>query len=207
MNYIYIGKPSDYNIGNGKTSSAVGNIAAAFATNPDRTIFSNIELMELPYEKFNPNNISDVLETENALVFLDELHAIVHKNHKIHEGCGKHSVKGLCYLLSEFFRQVRKRKIDTHTTCQTFADCAFQYRQLMNVQIVCEKFHLEGKKLVKCKPNYTTGEECPEWHKHIIKQQRYPSEQYEPAVYFNPEKVYSLYNSFEIVSGWVNNDT
>ena len=123
MNYIYIGRNSDINIGNGKTSSAVHAVLSAFAQNPDRTIFSNIELLDVPYEKFKPSNISDVLETDHAIVLLDEIHSIVHKNHRIGEGCRKHSIKGLCYHISEFLRQVRKRAIDTHCTAQTFEDC------------------------------------------------------------------------------------
>jgi len=203
MNYIYVGKPADYNIGNGKTSSAVGAILSAWAHSPDKTIFSNIELKNVPYEQFTPHNLDEVLETKNALVLLDELHAIVHKKHMVHERCTAHVVQGLCYRLSEFFRQVRKRGINTYSTCQTFDDAAYQYRQLMNVQVECEKYHLEGNKLKKCKPDYITGMECPTWHKHLIKQRYFPGSIYDKPHIFDPEPIYDYYNSFEIVKGWV----
>jgi hypothetical protein len=95
MNYIYVGRPADYNIGNGKTSSAVGAILSAWSYNPDKTIFSNIELKNVPYKQFTPYNLEEVLETEDALVLLDELHAIVHKKHIVHERCTAHCIQGL----------------------------------------------------------------------------------------------------------------
>jgi len=106
-----------------------------------------------------------VLETDDALVILDELHAIIHKNHKIGELCKKHELIGLCYRLSEFYRQVRKRNINTRQTCQTFQDAHYQFRTLMQQQILCEKYHLEGTKLKKCD---SLDGKCPDDHNIIL---------------------------------------
>lgn len=204
MNYIYVGYPCDLNIGIGKTVSAVASIVDQWIENPDKKIFSNIKLNSIDYIELTPENLSEALETKNAIVLMDELHAIVHKNHKVHEGCTKHSVTGLCYRLSEFYRQVRKRDIDTHNTCQTFSDAPFQYRQLMNVQVLCEKYHIdEVNRLKKCRPTRENGDRCPMDHRHVIKQTWYPSSIHDQPYYLDPEPYYGCYDSYEIVDGWV----
>lgn len=203
MNVIYMGKSSDDNVGNGKTCSAVGRIIEEWLENENRVIFSNIKLKEVPYIQFTPDNIGEVLETDNALVLLDELHAIVHKNHKIGEGCTKHGeYRGLCYRISEFYRQIRKRQSDSFSTCQTFADAHFQFRTLMQQQILCEKYHLLNNKLYKCE-----GDKCPEDHRHYIKQTLFKNFNFVKELpLFDPEPFYGYYDSFEIVDGWVNYD-
>ena len=198
MNYIYFGLAQDINIGNGKTVSAVKQIMTEHLLE-GKVIFSNIKLNEVPYTEFTPDNVYEVLETENAIVLFDEIHAILYKNHRIHEGCGKHSIKGLCYLLVEFFRQVRKKDIDTISTSQLFSDSHFQLRNVMQEMILCEKFHVVGNQLVKC----PAKNRCPADHNHIIKQVNYRTGE---EKYFNPKRYYDLYNSEEIVKGWVSYD-
>ena len=207
LNRVYVGYPMDLNIGCGKTVSAVGAIMQLWAesvlANSEKTIFSNIKLMNVDYQLFTPKNIYEVLETKNALVLLDELHSIIHKNHRISESCGKHSIKGLCYHLSEFFRQVRKRDIETYTTCQTLSDVFYQGRLLMNVQIYCELGHLEGNRWKKCTPLKYPQQKCPEWHRHRIRHYITPNDKPWQSFYFNPEPYYNNYDSYEIVKGWV----
>lgn len=200
MNVIYMGKSSDDNIGNGKSVSAVGKIIDEWLEDESRIIFSNIRLNEVPYTQFTPDNIEEVLETDHALVLLDELHAIVHKNHKIGEGCKKHGDnKGLCYRLSEFFRQIRKRKSDTYSTCQTFADAHFQFRTLMQQQILCEKYNLQNNRLYKCE-----GDKCPDTHRHYIKQSLFKNFNFvKDLPLFDPEPYYEYYRTEDIVDGWV----
>jgi len=199
MNYLYIGKPSDDNIGNGKSVSIVGEVIERWLEDETRTIFSNISLKSIPYTKFTPDNIDEVLETDSALVIIDEIHAIVHKNHKILEHCTKHTIEGLCYRLGQFFRQVRKRKSDTYSSSQTFADTAFQYRTLMQRQIVCEKFNLQGSILKKC-----DSDKCPDNHEHYIKQTLYKNFNFVRELpLFDPSPYYEYYDSYEIVKGWV----
>lgn len=200
MNTIYMGKPSDLNVGNGKSVSVIGAVIDKWLEDESKTIYSNIKINEVPFIPFCPDNIKDVLETDSALVVLDELHAIIHKNHKISEGCTKHGVKGLCYRLSEFFRQVRKRGIDTYSTCQTFQDAHYQFRTLMQQQVLCEKYRLEGNRLIKC-----NTDKCPDDHRHYIKQRLYRNFNFVKELpLFDPEPYYGYYNSFEIVDGWVN---
>jgi len=202
MNYLYIGLPSDDNIGNGKTISMVGEVIERWLADENRTIYSNIKLCGIPYTRFTPDNIEEVLETDYALIILDEIHAMVHNNHKILEHCTKHSVEGLCYRLAEFFRQIRKRKSDSFSSSQTFADTAHQYRTLMQRQIVCEKYHLEGNILKKC-----NSDECPDDHQHYIKQKLYKNfNLVKELPIFDPKPYYGYYDSFEIVKGWVSYD-
>lgn len=207
LNRLYIGRGGTLNIGNGKTSSAVLDMLTAWAEEPDRPIYSNIKLIGVPYKTITPENLDEVLDTYDALVLLDELHAIVHKNHHITESCTKHVIKGLCYQLSEFYRQVRKRRIDTYSTCQTGADCAFQYWQLMNVHILCELQHLDesGGRWVACEPMKYARNECPKWHEHRVKQHWSidPPWKYHYA-YIQP--IINNYDSYEIVKGWVSYD-
>ena len=200
MNYIYMGKNSDLNVGNGKTVSTVGAVIQEWLNDNNKRIFSNIKLFDIDYTEFTPENIGEVLETDNALVILDELHAIVHKNHKISETCKKHGeYTGLWYKLAQFFRQIRKRGNDSYSTCQTFSDAPYQYRTLMQRQIVCEKMHLEENKLKKC-----DADKCPDDHRHYIKQQLYQNYIFVKELpIFDPTPYYSLYDSFEIVDGWV----
>jgi hypothetical protein len=213
LNRIYCGRPMDLNIGNGKTASAVGAIVDLWAYTlkenlPEKQIFSNITLNEdeIDYQMFTPKDLYEVLDTKNAIVLLDELHAIVHINHKIHEGCTKHSVRGLCYHLSEFFRQVRKRDIDTYTTCQRLYDAPMQYREMMNVQIECKLFHWEGQMRKACTPLKYPGQKCPPWHKHIIRQYVTPSDTPWRYEWFNPEPIYDIYDTSELVRGWIPTD-
>ncbi len=203
LNHAYVGYPTDINIGNGKTSSAVGAALTLWSELPERTIFSNIKLMGVPYEEFRPDNIYEVLETRDAIVIFDEIHAIVHKNDHVSPGCTNHGFKGLCYHLQEFFRQVRKRDIDTFTTSQTFDDIYFQVRQVMNVRIYCELEHLEGKHWKKCLPMNYLKHKCPDWHYHRVKQLVRPSNTPWAYEYFYPEPFYNNYDSFEIVKGWI----
>lgn len=201
MNIIYVGKGSDDNIGNGKTASAVGETIEEYAIEPDRTIFSNIKLIDIDYVQFSPDNIEEVLETDRALVILDEIHAITHKNHRISESCTKHGEnKGLCYRLSEFFRQVRKRDITTRSTAQNFWDCHIQYRQLMQRQILCEKYYICDNRLCKC-----NSDKCPDWHEHVIKHTMFRGGVYQVGepMNFDPTPFYPFYDSYEIVDGWV----
>lgn len=197
-----MGKSSDLNIGNGKSVSAVGKLIDKWLEDDDKTIISNIKLKGIDYIEFHPEDIDDVLKTDNALVLLDELHAIVHKNHRISESCQKHTIKGLCYRISEFLRQVRKRDIDTASTCQTFGDAHYQYRTLMQEQIVCSKYHLSGSRLYKC-----DSDTCPPDHTHYIKQDLYRNYTYiKELPLFNPTPYYDFYDSYEIVEGWVQYD-
>ena len=201
MNYIYIGKNADLNIGNGKTVSVVGQAVRDWIHNPRREIYSNIKLKEVEWTQLTPENLDAVLEIEDAIVILDELHAIVHKNHKIGERCTKHGENvGLCYKLAQFFRQVRKRHIDTYSTCQTFMDAPFQYRTLMQRQIVCEKLRVERDCLKKC-----DADNCPTDHRHYIRQSLFQNMLFVKEIgLFDPEPYYPLYDSTEIVKGWVN---
>jgi hypothetical protein len=199
MNILYIGQPRDLNVGNGKTVSCIGDTINDWLADETKVIFSNIKLT-VPYTPFKPDTISEVLETSNALVVLDELHAIVDKNHTISETCKRHGdVIGLCYRLSKFFRQIRKRGSTTRSTCQTFMDAPLQYRNLMQEQILCEKYNLYNDKLYKC-----NADKCPSEHKHYIKQKLYRNLDFvleKPL--FDPAPYYEYYDSFEIVDGWV----
>jgi len=202
MNYLYIGKPSDDNVGNGKTCSIIGEVIDQWVADESKTIFSNIILKDVPYTKFTPDNIEEVLSTDNALVVLDEIHAIVHKNHRITEHCQKHSVDGLCYRLGEFFRQIRKRSSDSYASSQTFADTAYQYRTLMQRQVVCEKYHLRDNMLRKCE-----SDKCPADHEHYIKQTLFKNYNFVKELpLFDPSTYYNYYDSYEIVDGWVTYD-
>lgn len=196
-----MGKMSDLNVGNGKTASVVGEVIRRWVEEPNRTIFSNIKLSsDVDYVEFTPENIDEVLESERALVILDELHAIVHKNHRVTESCKKHGDNiGLCYRISQFLRQIRKRANDSYSTCQTFADAHYQYRTLMQRQIVCEKLHVVNGKLYKC-----DSDRCPEDHDHMIRQKLYQNYMYvKDLTLFDPKPFYNMYDSFEIVKGWV----
>ena len=196
---MYIGQPADLNIGNGKTVSAVGEVISRWLEDENKQIFSNIKLIDIPYSPFSPENIEEVLETEDSLVILDELHAIVHKNHRISERCKNHSVPGLCYRLAQFFRQIRKRNSDTFSTVQTFSDSHYQYRMLSQRQIVCEKYNLQNNVMRKC-----DADKCPEEHVHFIKQKLYQNFRFiKDLPIYDPEPFYRYYDSFEIVDGWV----
>lgn len=200
---MYIGYPTDINIGNGKTSSAVGEALTLWSELPERQIFSNIKLMGVPYKEFTPENIFEVLDTQDAIVIFDEIHAIVHKNDRVSPTCEKHGYPGLCYRLAEFYRQVRKRDIDTFVTAQTLEDCYFQARQVMNVRIYCELEHLENNKWKKCLPMDYARHKCPDWHYHRVKQLIRPSNTPWAYNYFYPGPFYQNFDSFEIVSGWL----
>lgn len=203
MNYLYCGLGSDLNIGNCKSISIVAAVVMNYLQSQqegiEKKIYSNIRLHGIPHRQLTPKNISEVLEVENALVILDEIHAIVHKNHKIHEGCTKHSVPGLCYRLSEFFRQTRKRAIDTYSSAQTYEDVPYQFRTVMQQTILCQKYNVCNGKLAKC-----NKDRCPPDHIHYVKQT--DRKTLKPILVFEIAPYYDMYNSEEIVSGWISYD-
>jgi len=185
----------DLNIGTGKSLSAVELLLYEHLVNKKK-VFSNIKLIDIEYTPFKPENIEEVLETKNSVVLFDELSAILHKNHRIDANCKKHSIIGLCYLLVMFFRQVRKNDIATISTGQVFTDAQFQLRQLMHNIVVCEKYHIEKNRYVKC-----NLDKCPEWHgEHIISQTDYRTG-IETKKYL--DIYHKFYDSNEIVKGWV----
>ena len=195
MNYIFFGKSCDLNIGNGKTVSSVELVLKEHLLN-NKIIYSNIQLNNIEYEQLLPENIMDVIEVDNAVILFDEIHAIIHKNHRITTTCKKHSKVGLCYELVELFRQVRKKNITTISTAQTFADVQFQLRTVMHQMIICEKFHIADGTFRKCQTD-----KCPPDHeKHYIKQTNYRTGE---IVYIEPERYYAYYDSNEIVKGWI----
>lgn len=204
MNYIYCGLPADDNVGNGKSVSMVGEVVSRWVDDPKKVIYSNIKLKEVDYTEFTPENVDEAIEAKHALIILDELHAIVHKNHKISETCKKHGEHiGLCYRLAQCFRQIRKNDNDSYSTCQTFMDAPYQYRTLMQRQVVCEKLHLQHMegcdKLKKCESDV-----CPEDHRHYIRQTLYKNTLFVKELpLFDPVPFYPLYDSFEVVKGWV----
>lgn len=193
MNHMFMGRSCDLNIGNGKTVSAVRLLLDEHLNN-NKQIFSNIKICGVDYTPMTPDSIMDILKIDNAVVLFDEIHALFDINHKVSPGCKKHTKTGLCYDISEFFRQVRKRNITTISTVQTFSDCIYRLRIVMQELIICEKFHLENKSLVKC--NMDT---CPDWHIHFIKQTNYRNGQ---SCYIDPKNIYGMYDSSEIVEGW-----
>lgn len=208
LNHVYVGYPQDLNIRNGKTSSAVTECLSLWAEEPDRPIFSNIKLKGVPYTKFTPENLKKFFNEDSqelfrdGLVIFDELSAIVHKGDKVSPSCKNHPVPGLCYLLTQFFRQVGKLGIDTFITGQVLEDVFFQARQLMNIRIYCELEHLEGDRWKKCLPQYESHHRCPDWHVHRVKQLRRPSRTPWAYDYCYIEKFIKNYDSYEIVKGW-----
>jgi hypothetical protein len=211
LNHLYIGKPIDINIGNGKTTSAVVDCISMWLEDPTRPIFSNIELFGIPYTKLTPDNLKEFFNPksnkkfQNALIIIDEISAIVPKNDRVLPTCKNHPVIGLCYLLAIFFRQVRKLDVDTFVTGQVLDDVFYQGRQLMNIRIYCELEHLEGTKWRKCMPQLEKHHRCPETHIHRVKQERYPSPiPWNPYTYCYPEKYYGCFNSKGLVEGWIN---
>lgn len=195
MNYLFFGRSCDLNIGNGKTVSAIRLLFKEHLLD-EKEVFSNIKLNGIPYTELTPDNLVEVLEVENAFVLFDELHAIIDINHKIIPSCKKHGEHtGLCYRISEMFRQVRKGMNTTASTVQTFSDCVYRLKIVMQELIICEKFHIENGVFKKCETD-----NCPEWHgKHFIKQTNYRTGE---IIYFEPEQFYGLYVSSEIVKGW-----
>lgn len=195
MNYIFFGRSCDLNIGNGKTVSAVRLLLKEHLLE-DKTVFSNIKLNGIDYTELIPDNLYEVLEVDNAFILFDEIHAIIDINHKISPSCKKHGEHiGLCYHISEMFRQVRKGKNTTASTAQTFSDCVYRLKIVMQEMIICEKFHVEHDVFKKC-----TTDNCPAEHgKHFIKQTNYRTGE---IIYFEPEPFYGMYDSSEIVKGW-----
>ena len=193
MNYLYFGRSADLNIGNGKTISAVAKLLYEHVVN-EKQIFSNIKINGFQYTPLTPDNIMDVLDVQDAVVLLDELHAILDINHKISPGCKKHTKIGCCFDISELYRQVRKRNITTLATVQSYSDCVYRLKVVMQENIICEKYDISSGVYRKC---YT--DLCPDWHIHRIKQTNLRTGEYG---YLDPTPYYASYDSSEIVEGW-----
>jgi len=193
MNTLYCGEPCDLNIGNGKTVSGVGALIDTYILQ-EKIIFSNIKLIGVPYVELTPHNIHEVLETENAVVLFDEIHAILDIHHKVSPSCKHHMTQGLCYDISEMFRQVRKKKILTVSTAQTFGDCVRRLRIVIQDTIYCRKYDISSGRYKEC-----MEDNCPPHHVHRIKQ---VNERTGQIKYFDPSLYYACYDSSEIVRGW-----
>lgn len=193
MNYLYFGKSADLNIGNGKTVSAVGRLVNEYILD-EKTIYSNIKLIGIPYTELTPCNIAEVIETDNAVVLFDELHAIIDIHHKVSPRCKHHIKEGTCFDISELFRQVRKKNITTLSTVQSYSDCVYRLKVVMQENIICEKFDISSGRFRKC-----LSDNCPPDHIHRIMQTNYRT--WEKTI-FDPSLYYNCYNSSEIVNGW-----
>ena len=193
MNYLFCGLSADLNIGNGKTVSAVQMLMKEHLLK-QKIIFSNIKLFGVDYIELTPYNIAEVLETEHAVVLFDELHAIIDIHHKVSPRCKHHLKLGTCFDISELFRQVRKKDITTLSTVQSYSDCVYRLKVVMQETLICEKFDISTGTYKKC---YTDN--CPDWHIHRIKQTNIRSGDYG---YFDPSLYYGSYDSSEIVKGW-----
>lgn len=181
------------NIGNGKTVSAIAKLEYEYAIG-GKTVFSNIKLIGIEYTELTPYNLLDVIETDNAVVLFDELHAILDIHHRISPGCKHHIKTGTCFDISELFRQVRKKNITTLSTVQSFSDCVYRLKVVMQETIICEKYDISSGTYKKC-----YSDVCPKSHIHMIKQTNYRSGEY---CYINPKPFYTSYDSSEIVHGW-----
>lgn len=193
MNYLFFGRSCDLNIGNGKTVSAVGKLFSEVILGKEN-IFSNIKLNGISYNELKPDSIDEIFECDNAVVLFDELHAIIDIHHKVSPTCQKHVRPGVCFDISELFRQVRKRNITTLSTVQSFSDCVYRLKIVMQELIICEKYDISTGIYKKCHEDI-----CPDWHIHRIKQTNHRNGD---VRYFNPETFYELYDSSEIVKGW-----
>jgi hypothetical protein len=193
MNYLFFGKSTDLNIGNGKTVSAVGRLINEHLLE-DKIVYSNIQLIGIPYIELNPYNIYEVIETDNAIVLFDELHAIIDIHHKVSPHCKHHITEGACFDLAELFRQVRKKHITTLSTVQSYSDCVYRLKVVMQENIICEKYDISTGRFKKC-----IEDNCPSWHIHRIMQTNYRT--WEKTV-FDPTLYFGCYDSSEIVRGW-----
>lgn len=193
MNFLYCGLPVDVNIGNGKSLSGIEQLCKEHFAD-GKQVFSNIKLYGIPYTPFTPDNIDEVLEMENVVVFFDEVYTVLHNSHKISPTCKKHGKVGLCFDLIKFFRQIRKLDGTTISTSQLFGDSQYQLRMLMQEIFFCEKYHWVGKSLVKCKMDKN---KCPPDHEHVIKKTNYRTG--EESYIWHPELYYGVYNTNEIV--------
>jgi len=193
MNYLFFGRSADLNIGNGKTISAVQRLVNEHVLH-DKEIWSNIKINGFKYTPLRPDNIMEVLEVEHAVVLFDELHAILDLNHKVSPTCKKHTHIGCCYEISELFRQVRKRDITTLSTVQSYSDCIYRLKVVMQENIICEKYDISTGTRRKC-----FQDNCPSEHVHRIKQTNLRTGDYG---YFDPTDYYGCYDSSEIVAGW-----
>ena len=195
MNTLFCGRPMK-NKGNGKTLSAVRYLLKEHINN-GRKIYSNIKLNNVDYIQLKPNNLFKVFKEKNVVVLLDEIHSIVHRNHKVHEDCDKHGINniGLCYRLSEFLSMVRKIDGEAIITSQTYTGVHKQYRELLDNIILCEKYDAVDGNLIKC----AMDNKCD--NVHYIRNEYYGL--CDPPEYFLATPYYEMYNSFEIVEGWV----
>jgi len=195
VNYLFCGRPTK-NKGNGKTLSAVRFLLKQHIEE-EKEIFSNIKLNNVEYTQLKPNNLSKVFSKKNVVVLLDEIHSIVHRNHSVHEACEKHGKNniGLCYHLAEFCSQVRKIDGTLILTSQTYSGVHRQYRELLDHIILCEKYDAVDGNLIKC----SLENKCDKVH--YIRNDYYGL--IDAPEYFLATPYYEMYNSYEVVSGWV----
>ena len=69
MNYLFFGKAADLNIGNGKSVSAIKKVYEEYLLH-QKTVFSNIKLIGIPYTELTPYNVLEVIETNDAVVYI-----------------------------------------------------------------------------------------------------------------------------------------
>lgn len=195
MNYLFCGRPTK-NKGNGKTLSAVRFLLKEHL-NEDKKVFSNIKLKNIDYIQLNPRNLFNIFSEKNVVVLLDEIHSVVHRNHKVKEDCDKHGMDniGLCYKLSEFCSMIRKIDGTLILTSQTYSGVHKQYRELLDHIIICEKYDVIDGSLIKCSLHNRCNAE------HYIRNDYYGID--DPPEYFEALPFYDMYNSYDIVGGWV----
>lgn len=195
MNYLFCGLPTK-NKGNGKTLSAIRFLLREHL-DEGKEIYSNIRLNGVDYTPLKPDNLFTIFSKRNVVVLLDEIHSIVHRNHSVREDCERHGEDniGLCYRLSEFCSMIRKIDGTLILTSQTYSGVHKQYRELLDHIILCEKYDAVDGTLIRCSMN----NHCEATH--YIKNEYYGL--CGEIEYFKAVPYYELYNSFEVVQGWV----
>lgn len=169
--YLSIGQQ-----GSGKTLLSVALIFELSKLYPERKIFSNIELYNIEYEKFNFDNLLENIKInnnyyDNSIILFDELHIFLNS---------LDFYKKENRLVQGFFSQLRKRKIIILGTSQ----------YILNVDVRIRR------QAIRVFEIYKQNNDIYEVIVHLI--DGYFTKKID-NIFLKLNKYYSKYNTYEII--------
>lgn len=162
--------------GSGKTLLSVALIFELSKIFPDKKIFSNTELYNIEYERFNFENLLENIKYnnnyyDNSIILFDEIHIFLNS---------LDYYKKQNRLVQSFFSQLRKRRIFLIGTAQ----------YILNVDV---RIRRQAKRVFEV---YKHNNHIFEVNIHLI--DGYFT-QHIDTVYLKLDKYYNKYNTYEII--------
>ncbi len=179
-------------VGNGKSCILTSILKEEY--DKGKTIFTNLNLTFGDNDRiYNIENFFDILKVKNAVVGIDELTAFL--------GTAYSSINTeLKDDIIRFCGQQRKRGVPLYYTNQLFFNAPLFLRRMTTKIYLCYKLHkYPPPTLSNVFNNICMDDTCIKEHIYYAKNSNILSNSDEDFLILNPNKIYSLYDTYQII--------